>query len=259
MTKKISKKLSFVGENIRKIRQAKSISQAEFAAILNIGRPSVGAYEEGRSEPKIETLIQIANHFSISIDALLTKQLTVTEIYSFDRLNKKLDKVHQNKDLGSFNKKAAFVKTNGYLDYIIRRGDSEFIKGLDKIEIPLALKDARVFEMKGSDMANHGQGVNEGDLLFCIPVLASRLKSSEGEVIVTVTPDEILCRRLQSVKKGNLTLSADAFGTSELIKPAAQALEIWHVVAFCSRFINPPPLIEYRMNQLEELVKKLSK
>ena len=65
MAKKNSKKLSFVGENIRRIRQAKSISQAEFAALFGLGRPAVGAYEEGRSEPKIDTIIQIANHFSL--------------------------------------------------------------------------------------------------------------------------------------------------------------------------------------------------
>ena len=83
MAQTISKKLSFIGENIKKIRQVKKISQAEFSGLFNLARPSVGAYEEGRSEPKIETIIQIATYFRISIDVLLTRKLTVDEIFVY--------------------------------------------------------------------------------------------------------------------------------------------------------------------------------
>ena len=58
MAQNFSKNLSFIGRNIKKIRQVKKISQAEFAHLFHLSRPSIGAYEEGRSEPKIETLIQ---------------------------------------------------------------------------------------------------------------------------------------------------------------------------------------------------------
>ncbi len=87
MAQKSSKNLSYIGENIKKIRQVKKISQAQFSILFNLARPSIGAYEEGRSEPKIETIIQIANYFRISIDVLLTRKLTVSEIYSLELLN----------------------------------------------------------------------------------------------------------------------------------------------------------------------------
>ena len=95
MAKKNRNNLSFVGENIKKIRQVKKLSQADFSKVFNLARASVGAYEEGRSEPKIETLIAIANYFGVSIDELLTKRLTVTEILKFDHVNRKLDKAHR--------------------------------------------------------------------------------------------------------------------------------------------------------------------
>ncbi|MBC8084861.1 MAG: helix-turn-helix transcriptional regulator, partial [Hymenobacter sp.] len=76
--------MSYVGKNIRKIRTVKKLSQAAFAELFGLARPSVGAYEEGRSEPKMETLIQIAQHFGLSVDLLLTKELTVNELYNFD-------------------------------------------------------------------------------------------------------------------------------------------------------------------------------
>jgi len=76
--------MSFFGKNIRKIRSIKKISQAAFAEIFGLSRASIGSYEEGRAEPKLEIIIQIANHFSITIDELINKELTVNDLYHFN-------------------------------------------------------------------------------------------------------------------------------------------------------------------------------
>ncbi len=76
--------MSFFGKNIRKIRSIKKISQAVFAEIFGLSRASIGSYEEGRAEPKLEIIIQIANHFSITIDQLINKELTVNDLYHFN-------------------------------------------------------------------------------------------------------------------------------------------------------------------------------
>ncbi|MTI32320.1 helix-turn-helix domain-containing protein, partial [Xanthovirga aplysinae] len=49
--------MSYIGKNIRKIRSVKKLSQAAFAQLFDLGRATVGAYEEGRAEPKIDTII----------------------------------------------------------------------------------------------------------------------------------------------------------------------------------------------------------
>ncbi|WP_306640108.1 helix-turn-helix transcriptional regulator [Sanyastnella coralliicola] len=76
--------MSHIGRNIKKIRSVKGLSQEQFANIINVKRASIGAYEEGRAEPKIPAIMEIANHFGISIDDLLTKELTVNDLYRFD-------------------------------------------------------------------------------------------------------------------------------------------------------------------------------
>ena len=50
--------MSFFGKNIRKIRTVKSLSQQSFAEMFELKRGTLGAYEEGRSEPKIDTIIE---------------------------------------------------------------------------------------------------------------------------------------------------------------------------------------------------------
>ena len=84
--------MSFIGRNIKKIRTVKKLSQAAFAQLFNLARPSVGAYEEGRSEPKLDTIIQMAAHFGLSVDVLLTKELTINDLYKFNlHVDKRLE------------------------------------------------------------------------------------------------------------------------------------------------------------------------
>ncbi len=75
--------MSLFGKNIRKIRTIKQLTQTQFAELFSITRASTGAYEEGRAEPKTELVSAVAKYFSISLDGLLTRQLTVNEILNF--------------------------------------------------------------------------------------------------------------------------------------------------------------------------------
>ena len=76
--------MSYFGSNIRKIRSIRKISHSEFAEIFDLSRASVGSYEEGRAEPKIDLINRVAKYFSITIDELINKELTVNELYHFD-------------------------------------------------------------------------------------------------------------------------------------------------------------------------------
>ncbi len=75
--------MSYFGRNIKKIRIAKKMSQTFFAQLFNLKRTTIGAYEEGRAEPKIETAIKIADYFELTLEQLFRKELTVNEIFHF--------------------------------------------------------------------------------------------------------------------------------------------------------------------------------
>lgn len=77
--------MSFFGKNIKKIRTVKGLSQSAFADIFSITRASIGSYEEGRAEPKVDTIIQIADYFKLTLDKLLKSELTVNDIQHFDQ------------------------------------------------------------------------------------------------------------------------------------------------------------------------------
>jgi transcriptional regulator with XRE-family HTH domain len=90
--------MSIFGNNIKKIRILRNMSQQEFGDLFDISRGSIGSYEEDRAEPKIDTVIKIAAHFKLSIDVLLTKELTINELSNFtNKISKLIDEPNNEK------------------------------------------------------------------------------------------------------------------------------------------------------------------
>ena len=63
--------MTSVGENIKKTRNKFRITQEELAEKINVTRQAVSNWENGKTEPDIETLTKIAQIFDISIDELV--------------------------------------------------------------------------------------------------------------------------------------------------------------------------------------------
>jgi len=80
--------MSFFGANIKTIRQAKGLSQQAFADLFDLTRGVIGAYEEGRSEPKISTLLTVVHYFNLDLDKFLTVPLTIEDLNNPENLEK---------------------------------------------------------------------------------------------------------------------------------------------------------------------------
>lgn len=57
--------------SLKQLRNEHHLTQANLAKILGIAPTTLAAYEQGKSEPNIETLTKLANYFNVSIDYLL--------------------------------------------------------------------------------------------------------------------------------------------------------------------------------------------
>jgi transcriptional regulator with XRE-family HTH domain len=73
-----------IGANIKKIRTTKGLSQQSFADLFQLTRGNISSYEENRAEPRIETVIQIANYFSIPLPQFITQNLSINEILKYN-------------------------------------------------------------------------------------------------------------------------------------------------------------------------------
>lgn len=261
--------MSIIGKNIRKIRTVKKLSQAAFAEIFKLARPSVGAYEEERSEPKLETIIQIANYFGISIDSLLTKELTINDLYNFNVHIKEDPKakivVEKNREIGDSFIKSVFVSGDKQLEYIVHINNRDFISSLPKVLLPNQHdKNIRAFEMTSDDMHDNFHGINLGDLVFGRKMSAP-YKFTKGKLYIVITGEKILIRRVKS-RKDHLDLVPDNSNFDLIEIDRGEVIESWEVIGYFSKKIEAPTLISERIMYLEnqfdllsERVKKIEK
>lgn len=248
--------MSIIGKNIRKIRTVKKLSQASFAEIFNLARPSVGAYEEERSEPKLETVIQIANYFGISIDSLLTKELTINDLYNFNvHLEEDVkDHVVQEKKAGIGEDfiKSVLVPGEKQLEYIVHISNRDFISSLPKVLVPKYHdKNIRAFEMTADDMHDNLHGINMGDLVFGRKLKAP-YKFPKGKLQILITKEKVYIRRVNS-RKDQLELIPDNSNFDPVAIAKGEVIEAWEVFGYFSQKIEAPTLISERIMHLENL------
>ena len=60
-----------VKTTIKQLRQEKGINQEQLAEQLHVTRQAVSNWENGKTQPDIETLTQIAEYFDVSVERLI--------------------------------------------------------------------------------------------------------------------------------------------------------------------------------------------
>lgn len=61
------------GKRLKKLREDKGMTQGFLAELLNVSRQSIGGYENDNVDPGIDTLVNIADVFNVSLDYLLCR------------------------------------------------------------------------------------------------------------------------------------------------------------------------------------------
>ncbi len=63
--------MSEVANSIKKLRQGKQLSQEQLAERLHVTRQAVSNWENGKTQPDIDTLTQLANIFDVSVERII--------------------------------------------------------------------------------------------------------------------------------------------------------------------------------------------
>ncbi len=248
--------MSLFGKNIRKIRSVKSLSQQSFAEIFDLKRGTLGAYEEGRSEPKIETIIKIANHFSIPIGDMLTKELTVNQLLKF-RGDLEDPDITGKKDL--FNKIPCIIP-DSYEAYINHADNNNFINDLPILQLPIhSDENLRGFVIADLEMSRNNGGLYPKDVIIGEKVLRNDFsKIQSSGMYLTVTNEKILVRRLFPADK-KFILKADHQSIEDIEIKYSEIKELWEVkYVFYHRLPeNRNSEIDKKLSFLEEEFQKL--
>lgn len=242
--------MSYIGKNIKKIRGIKSLSQQAFAELFDLKRATLGAYEEQRSEPKVETIIQIANYFSIPIDDLLTKELTVNQLLKF-KGELTVDTEEMPAEIFA---SIPCITEKNEAEYILYSDKSRFIEDMPCLRLPLnPERNFRGYTVSNLEMTSHDQGLFPRDVVIgeWMPA-AARKKLNNGELVLVLAQNQLILRRWFMTSK-EVVMRADHKSIEDIRLPIGEIKELWRIkYVFYRRIPSITDNMELRLKKLEE-------
>ncbi len=249
--------MSFFGKNIKKIRGIKSLSQQAFADLFGLKRGTLGAYEEGRSEPKIETIIKIANHFSISIDDILTSELTVNQLLKF---NDSLTLTPEELQREQFAHVPCITEKTA-ADYIEYYDNEAFIADLPQLTLPINTeKEFIAYTVTNLELTKHDKGFYPKDVVIGEKVPKNVVsKLNNGTIVLAVTDQQLILRKLYVTSEG-LVLRADHKNIQDIVIDKKSLNQLWRIryvffrriPEFSDSMEDKLALLEMQMREIRE-------
>jgi transcriptional regulator with XRE-family HTH domain len=222
-----------LNENMRKLRKQLKLTQDQFAAKLDIKRSLLGAYEEGRAEPKLELLQKIAAVFNVSVDDLIGKDLEEgAASTSSVSIGKGKEVLVVTSDLNGKDNielvplKAAAGYLNGY-------ADAEFVKELPKFQLPILKQGTyRAFEISGDSMLPILPGtIVIGEYVEDI----RKIKSGKTYIVISQREGVVYKRVFNYLEEsGKLFLVSDNRHYSPYQLDGNEVMEVWAAKAYIS-------------------------
>lgn len=249
-----------VTSNLKHLRKSAGYTQAQLAEKLEIKRSLIGAYEEGRAEPKLSTLVNIAKHFDISLDELITADLSDAGAGASRNgagkvgggkmrvLAITVDKEErENIELVPYKASAGYL--NGY-------ADPEFIEELPRFKLPMLGSNGsfRAFEISGDSMLPIASGT----------VIVGRyvedwssIKDGTPCIIVSEKEGVVFKRIFNKIQdSAMLRLHSDNPIYSPYELHVEDVLEIWEAKSYISSTF---PIADLSLDKLSSIVLDLQK
>lgn len=79
-----------IGTKIIEIRKQKNMTQEDFAKIFHVTRQTVSNWENEKSYPDLQTLVQISNEFNVSLDTMLKENMNMVKKIDNYKIYKKI-------------------------------------------------------------------------------------------------------------------------------------------------------------------------
>ena len=211
--------------NIKHLRTLKKFSQERLADELGWSRSMVGSYEEGRSEPPIDRLIDLSNYLKIPIDILVRNDLRLSKDTSFIEVGNKrvLFPVTVNEDNEDL---IEIIPAKASAGYLSGYDDPEYIEQLQKIKLPfLPTGTHRAFPIKGDSMLPVKDGA------FIVAKFVEDITDvRDGRTYIVLTKDDgLVYKRLYNrIKEDDaLLLSSDNKVYQPYKVKTENILELW--------------------------------
>ncbi|MEH0155579.1 LexA family transcriptional regulator [Limibacter armeniacum] len=254
-----------LAKNIRYLRQQlePKCSQEALGNMLDATRSAISSYEDGRAEPKLELLIEMAKLFKVNVDDLLK--------IDFEKMADKLLLEKENTEnyiSGSNlrvlaittdadeNESIALVPQKAAAGYTLGYKDTEYIKDLPKYNLPFLPKNKtyRAFEISGDSMLP----ITSGSIVIG-EYLTDWSGVRDGDLCIVATQrDGVVFKKVYNkIKESNtLLLKSTNLAYAPFEVMAEEVYEIWKFAAYIGKSF-PEDTSLNPMGDMKEAIWKL--
>lgn len=183
----------YLNANIKFLRKQKALTQETLANAIGISRSKLAGYELNITPP-LETIIQFADYFGVSIDILLRKELASLSEYKLRQLLE-TDQFLRGRNLRILSTTVdregreliEVVSQKAKASYLAGFSDPDFIGELPRFSLPFLPQDKkhRVFQVDGDSMLP----IPEGAWIIC-EYVDDWMGIKDGEKYVIVTEQD---------------------------------------------------------------------
>jgi len=218
----------FIAENLKFIRKQKGWTQDQLAHQLGVKRSLIGAYEEGRADPRISFLMHLCQKFGYSLDQWVGKplddQTTPNDRYSGNNLRILPITIDRQENT----ERVSLVPVQAAAGYLNGFGDAEFIESLPMFDLPFPEvskgKTYRIFQIKGDSMLPIPSGAY---ILGSYVMDWTGVRNDEPYLVISKSEGIVFKRILNNLNNGHLTLKSDNPTYDPFDLEANDIAEIW--------------------------------
>ena len=259
--------MSIVSNNIKSLRKQLGFTQEQFAEKIGIKRSLLGAYEEGRADPRLNNLQNMAKEFGVSVDILISKDVSNMSRQELQNLAEQQNKAQapteklkvlsitvdkqERENIELVPQKAAAGYLNGF-------SDPEYLEELPRFQLPMLPKNGtyRAFEITGDSMLPMPSGT-----IVIGQYVESYKDIRNGKTYVVVSGKEgVVYKRVFNYveENGKLFLVSDNKTYTPFEVAVEDVLELWEAKAFISlQFPDPETKVDMTLDKLTNIVMDL--
>ena len=226
-----------IGSQLRTLRKSKGWTQTDLAEKAGIKRTALGAYEEGRAEPRMGVLIRLAHILKVSLDTLVLGGSQRPMEQDLRILPIPTDRKTGEERITAVSTKAAAGYTAGF-------GDPEWIGNLPTFDLPLPEvpqdRTLRFFQIEGDSMLP----LPSGTWVLCAYVERLEDVGSGRPYVIATQEDGLVFKRVENRldQEGDLLLTSN----NPLFAPYAigpsKVQEAWRAIGWFSTIWPAGPL-----------------
>jgi transcriptional regulator with XRE-family HTH domain/signal peptidase I len=281
---------TFFASNLSFLRKKKGLTQIEVATALGLKRNTFSNYETTHSEPDLNTLEKIASFFDISMDELISVDLSKGTLIEYkeaeedqdvDNSGKTLSQTGQilppiNEDMpvsvvgntlfpyrrfqapkiitvdSQGEENIIYVPVKARAGYLSGYGDPQFIQSLSAYRLPGYTNGTyRIFEVEGHSMF---PTLQDADRVIARWADISEVRDDRVYVLVTRFSGILIKRLINRHHEGKIIVKSDNNPTGEfptIVLDVDEVTEIWYVVERWTRQLPGPGEIYKRLVNIE--------